>query len=179
MFWGADFLEQVVAFSKANAATSMSMFFAAIVVGRIAGRRLVPYKTSSWLLLAASGAAGPGAALFWLALTPVVNLVGFCSAGLGIANMYPLTLAAATNCAPLQTDQASTRITLATGIAGLVAPFVIGSLADRFTIQRACGAAGYALHRSMSAWLGSGRSTGLTLTSTSLCPEHALLHKEI
>lgn len=62
-------------------------------------------------------------------------------AGLGIANIYPLTLA--------------------TGIAGLVAPFVIGSLADRSTIQRACGAAGYALHCGTSAWLGSGKPGSL------------------
>jgi fucose permease len=139
MYWGADYLEHAVALSKATAATSMSMLFGAIVVGRIAGSRLVRHMSSNRLLLAALVTACIGLLMMWLAPLPLVNLAGLCIAGLGIANVYPLTLAVAANAAPSQPDQVSARLMLSTGTAGLTAPFLLGWLADQITIRPAFG----------------------------------------
>ena len=51
IFWGADFLENVVGLSKVNAATMMSLFFGAMVLGRVAGSRLSRTMSSPTLLL--------------------------------------------------------------------------------------------------------------------------------
>jgi hypothetical protein len=49
---------------------------------------------------------------------------------LGIANLYPLTLSAATGAAPHLIDQATARLAVATGSALLTAPLVVGLVSD-------------------------------------------------
>ena len=41
VFWSADYLEQVLGLGKANAAQAVSLFLAAMIMGRILGSRLV------------------------------------------------------------------------------------------------------------------------------------------
>jgi len=48
-----------------------------------------------------------------------------------------MALATAVSTAPHLPEQASARITLAMGLAGLFAPVILGWLADRLTIQQA------------------------------------------
>jgi fucose permease len=56
-----------------------------------------------------------------------------------VANQYPLTLAIAVGMAKEKTNQASARITLAVGTALLLAPLLLGWLADRYGLQNAFG----------------------------------------
>lgn len=137
VFWGATFIEQAVGFEKAMAATAMSVFFAAIVVGRFTGSRLARTLPSSTLLPLAQGVTLVGFPLFWLASGGVLNLVGLFIAGVGIGNFYPMTLATAIHLTPHLPEQVSARLTLAMGLAGLVAPVLLGWLADQMSIQQA------------------------------------------
>lgn len=137
VFWGATFIEQAVGFEKATAATAMSVFFGAIVVGRFTGSRLARSLPSSTLLPLAQGVTLVGFPLFWLASGGVLNLVGLFIAGVGIGNFYPMTLATAIHLTPHLPEQVSARLTLAMGLAGLVAPVLLGWLADQISIQQA------------------------------------------
>ncbi|GAB4414405.1 MAG: MFS transporter [Anaerolineae bacterium] len=139
IFWGADFLEKVIGLSQVNAATMMSIFFGAMVVGRFVGSRLTRIVPGATLLLLAIGITLVGFPLFWLARFAPLNLTGLFIAGLGVANMFPLTLSVALNVVPTQADVASPRLSLGGGTAILLAPLVLGWTADQLNIQNAYG----------------------------------------
>jgi len=119
----------------------MSVFFVAMVIGRAIGSRLTRSFESSKLLIFAIAVVGVGFPLFWLGRSPGVNIVGLFIAGLGIANLYPLTLSVATSIDPEQANRASARILLAGGLAILIAPQVLASFADSSGIYNAFGVA--------------------------------------
>jgi fucose permease len=145
IFWGADFLERVVGLGQVNAATMMSVFFGAMLLGRIVGSRLARVMPSTTLLLIALGITMGGFPIFWLARFAPLNLIGLFLAGLGVANLFPLTLSVALSVVPHQSDLASARLTFAGGLAILIAPLVLGWTADQLNIQNAYGIVGLLL----------------------------------
>ncbi len=145
-FWGAAFLQDEVGFRAADAATLMGAFFVAMLLGRVAGSRLARRVSSTSILLGAQLTAIGGFALFWLvplasagAWGATSSVAGLFVTGLGVANLYPFSLSAATGIVPERTDRAVARIALVGGSAILLAPFVLGSAADAFGIGKACG----------------------------------------
>jgi len=138
-FWGADFLEKSVGLETVTAATLMSVFFAAMIIGRAIGSRLTRSIESRQLLVYAVAVVCVGFPIFWLAQLPVLNVVGLFIAGLGIANLFPLTLSVATSIDPAQSNLASSRMTMASGIAIFAAPQVLASFADQVGIFNAFG----------------------------------------
>jgi MFS family permease len=135
--WGTDFLTSVVGLEPALASGLASAYFVAMLIGRFTGSRLTLRLDSQALLPAALGLAGTGFVIFWLAPIPALNVLGLFITGLGIANLFPLTLVLATSAAADQADQASARITLAAGIAILAAPQVLGAFADAVGLRGA------------------------------------------
>jgi MFS family permease len=128
--WGAEFLATVVGLEPALAASAMTLFFVAMAGGRFIGSRLAWRFASAHLLYAAMAIALAGFLLFWLAPGAVLSLVGLFVAGLGIANFYPLTVGVATGAVPDLIDTATARLAVAGGSALLLAPFVVGAIAD-------------------------------------------------
>ncbi len=139
IFWGADFLISRVGFSPVNAATIMSVFFAAMVVGRYVGSRLSRIISSSRLLLFAFGVTLVGFPIFWLAPVPILNIIGLFITGFGVANLFPLTLSVAVGVAADQANAASGRTTMGGGLAILSAPLILGWTADQLDIFYAYG----------------------------------------
>ncbi len=139
IFWGADFLENTVGLSKTNAATMMSIFFLAMVLGRLTGSRLTRLASSVPLWLIAQGISLVGFPLFWLAPLAPLNVVGLFITGFGVANLFPLALSVIIGVAPEQADMASARVSLGAGLAILIAPLVLGWTADQLDIQNAYG----------------------------------------
>lgn len=138
IFWGADFLENSVGLGRVTASTLMSVFFLAMVIGRFTGSRLTRTRTLTLLLPTAVILAMLGFFSFWLAPLAALNVAGLFVAGLGIANLYPFTLATASGVVqPSQADQASGRLVLASGSAILITPQVLGTLADQIGIKGA------------------------------------------
>ena len=129
-YWGADFLHQVVGLKEGTAASAMSIFFAAMVAGRAAGAHFTRRYRGSGLLLIALGLALIGFPVFWLASTPMVNLVGLFVAGIGIANFYPLSIGAATDAAAQTPDRATARLAIAGGGSLLLCPLIVGAISD-------------------------------------------------
>jgi MFS family permease len=137
IFWSADYLEKVVGLARVDAVGIVSVFFLAMLVGRMGGSVLSRrYKTVSILLLALALTAA-GFPLFWLGTQPGINIGGLFIAGIGVANLFPLAMSAAIGLASDQVNQASSRVTLGSGSAIFAAPLVLGWLADQMTIQRA------------------------------------------
>lgn len=139
IFWGSDYLERAVGLFKADAASLMSAFFFAMVVGRVIGSRLTRRVRSQTLLVAAAVIGGVGFALLWLAPAMPLNLIGLFICGLGVANYFPQGLSAALNLAPGQADRANGIITIALSASILIAPQLLGGVADSIGIKGAYG----------------------------------------
>ncbi len=139
VFWSANYMEQVLGLIKADAAQAVSLFLAAMIVGRLLGSRLVQRFSPRAVVSVSILIAGIGFLLFWRTENTVISLSGLFITGLGVANLYPLILALAINASDGNTVQAGARITLASGAAILALPLLLGRLADAMGIRPAYG----------------------------------------
>lgn len=135
--WAADYLISQVGLSQVEAATTMSVFFLAAVIGRVGASLLARVWSNRRLLWLALGMTAVGFPIFWLAPSPALSVIGLFCAGLGVANFYPLTLTLALDVVPDQADRAGTRIVLGTGSAMLSMPLLLGWIADQLSLQQA------------------------------------------
>jgi hypothetical protein len=76
------------------------------------------------------GISTAGFLLYWLAPVAALAVAGLFVAGFGVANLFPLTVALAIGAAPGLSNQAGARLSLASGVAILGAPLLLGALAD-------------------------------------------------
>jgi len=137
IFWCADYLEMELGLPKASAAQSVSLFLAAMILGRLAGSWLVQRMPVQRLISVAILLAGAGFALFWLPKAAWMAQAGLFLAGLGVASLYPLNLSLAMGAAGNRSILAGARTTLASGFAILLLPLALGRLADSFGIRAA------------------------------------------
>jgi fucose permease len=145
IFWSANYLESILGMLKANAAQAVSLFFAAMIIGRLAASRLVQRFSARRVVMVSVLVAGAGFGMFWAAPIAIFGLVGLFLTGLGVAGLYPLLLALAIGAGKNNPVQASGRATLASGTAILALPLVLGRLADMVGIRLAYGVVGILL----------------------------------
>lgn len=103
---------------------------AAVWLTRRAGRTVL-------LLWASLVVTAAGFLLFWLADLPVLAITGLFVCGIGVANLYPLSLALALATASDNGDAAQAAVQLLGGGFVIVAPFLLGSLADHVGLHAA------------------------------------------
>ena len=137
IFWGANYLEQVLGMSKADAAQALSLFLGAMIVGRVMGSQLVKQYAASVIAIISILISSVGFFVFWRTNHAFTGLIGLFTTGLGVANLYPMILSLAIGAADGNTIQASARTTLASGTAILTLPLILGSLADAVGIRSA------------------------------------------
>lgn len=155
--WGALFLERGAGLPRAVAAGTMAVFFVAMVTSRIVGSQLARRVSGRALLLASFGVALLGFPLLWLGPGIPFHIVGLAAVGLGVANIWPVAVAVATGAAAHQLDTANARLALGGGGAGLLAPFLLGALADRVSLERAFGVIGPLLLLAITATFMANR----------------------
>lgn len=95
IFWSADYLENSLGLLKVDAAQAVSLFLAAMIVGRLAGSRLVHYFSTHKVIMASVLVAGAGFLAFWTTGKALLGLAGLFVTGLGVAILYPLILSLA------------------------------------------------------------------------------------
>ena len=166
VFWGANFLVSVVGLDKVIASTIMSIFFLAELLGRMGASWLTRRVNSARLLVGALVLTMIGFPLFWLAPLAPLNIFGLFLAGLGIANLFPLTLSVAVGIDPEQSNTASARISLGIGIALLVAPLALGWVADQVGIQQAYSLVAVLLVIALLVTVGANRFARATAPKT-------------
>jgi fucose permease len=137
--WSVDYLENVLGMLKADAAQAFSLFFAGMILGRLAGSRLVQRFSTPRLVTAAILVASLGFLFFWKPGSVLMGLGGLFITGLGVASLYPLLLSLAIGASHNNPIQASARATLASGAAILTLPLILGRLADAVGIGPAYG----------------------------------------
>lgn len=139
VFWSADYVENVLGLIRADAAQAVSLFLAAMILGRVLGSRLVQHVSTRTVVTISILIASVGFLLFWKGGSNLVSLSGLFITGLGVASLYPLILSLAIGAANGNTVQAGARATLASGTAILALPLALGRLADAVGIQLAYG----------------------------------------
>lgn len=108
-----------------------------MVIGRYIGSILLK-KYDRFLIIFVSIVLGAlGFALFWLSRSQVFALIGLLLAGLGVANFYASSVTLLFDIAGPARAAAGSATTLASGVAILLLPFALGSLADLFGIRQA------------------------------------------
>jgi MFS family permease len=107
IYFGAELLTGT-GLRAAQAATAMSVFYLGILTGRAGGVRLTRRAGRAVPLLWASLATtGAGFLFFWLAASPAPAIAGLFLCGLGIANLYPLSLALTLDAGPASSSSAA------------------------------------------------------------------------
>lgn len=142
VFWSADYLETARGMVKADAAQAVSVFFVAMILGRLSASRLVLRFSTLAVVSGSILLAGAGFLVFWKAQAVLPALGGLFLTGLGVAGLYPLSLSMALGAAAENTAQASARATLASGVAIATLPLALGRLADAAGIEAAYGVVG-------------------------------------
>lgn len=137
--WAPTFLEVAVGLARAEAAAWTGVFLLGMVLGRGAGSGLVRRFSPTTVVLGAIALSGSGYFLHWWFALPWLSISGLFLAGLGAGNLYPLTLALAVGAAADQSDMATARASLASGLAILLLPLTLGSLADALGLRTAYG----------------------------------------
>jgi MFS family permease len=137
VYFGAEQLRST-GLSTGTAVTAMSVHYLGLLIGRVGGAVATRRPGRTVVLLYASIAVtAVGFLLFWLTALPAVALLGLLVAGMGVANLYPLSLALSLGAAPGQEDQANSRSQLLGGLLVIAAPYLLGSLADRLGLGTA------------------------------------------
>jgi fucose permease len=130
LLWAPAFLERVSGFAPASAAVVAGGFSLGMLIGRLATGWLVRTISPHQVFLIALLIALLGFGLYWGIDLPLAAVAGIVVLGLGIAPLYPLTLGFAIGAAGKASDAASARVMIGVGLAILVAPAVLGGLAD-------------------------------------------------
>ncbi len=137
VYFGAELLTGT-GLRTAQAATAMSGFYLGILAGRAGGAWLTRRAGRTVPLLCASLAVtAAGFLVFWLASPPLLAITGLFACGLGVANLYPLSLAVTLAAAPGKGDAANAATQLLGGMLVIAAPFLLGSLADHVGLHAA------------------------------------------
>jgi len=131
VFWAATLVRQRTDAPLPEATAIASLFVGGMLLGRLGlslglgARQEIRRSAGIGLALAASGAL-----LAWASSTPALSALGLFLAGIGVATLYPLGVAAALAAASRNAAQAGNRLTMASGLAILVAPFALGTVAE-------------------------------------------------
>ena len=134
-FWATDFLREEAGVGRGPASAALGLFVGGMAAGRLVGGRLAVARDPRRLLLGALALTGTGFALFWSAAAPVASMAGLVVTGLGVAMLYPLALSLAMASAPGASHRASARASLAGGVAVLLAPYALATLADAVGVR--------------------------------------------
>jgi MFS family permease len=167
IYFGAEALT-ATGLRTAQAAIAMSGFYLGLLGGRVGGAYLTRRAGRTVPLLYVSLAVtAAGFLVFWLAGLPVLAITGLFVCGLGIANLYPLSLALTLAAAPGKGDAANARTQLLGGLFVIAAPYLLGSLADRLGLHLAFSVEPVLIGLAtllLLAGLGLRRTPGLTET---------------
>jgi len=132
--WGALHLRQDLGASAGLAAVGYAAFALAEATGRLSGTALLVRLGRTPVLVLGGLAAGAGMLLASMAPDVWLALAGFAVTGLGLANLFPVTIARA----GLLAGSAGVALTSTLGYGGfLLGPPVIGFLASEFGLRAA------------------------------------------
>jgi fucose permease len=137
--WGASFVEGAAGVSTDTSVSLMAGYFGGVLAGRALGSRLARRQDPARLLALALAVTTAGFAVLWPATAPAQALAGLVMLGIGLGNLFPMGMSVTVALAPERAALASGRAVAVTSFAGLLAPLVVGPLADATSLKAALG----------------------------------------
>jgi MFS family permease len=134
--WSPTVFEHVTGLPRDQAAAAAIVFFLAMLIGRLAGSRLLRRVPAKMLFVVALGVAAAGFALYWGGQGALPVVIGLFVVGLGVALFFPLALGLAVAAAN-DNGAAGARMMVAVGAAVMVLPATLGWLADEVGLHNA------------------------------------------
>lgn len=135
--WGASFLQDVLDVPTDTAVSLMVGYFGGVLVGRVVGSRLARRYDPTRLLAWALGVAAVGFVVMWPSVVAGQALLGLALLGVGLGNLFPLGMSVAVTLAPAQASSASGRAVAMSSLAVLLAPLLVGTMADATSLRSA------------------------------------------
>jgi fucose permease len=136
---GRDLVEDAAGASTDVAVALMAGYFGGVLVGRTLGSRLARRYEPARLLAVALAVSATGFAVLWPSTAPALALLGLSLLGIGLGNLFPMGVSVAVALAPAQAALASGRAVAVTSFAVLLAPLMVGTLADATSLKAAIG----------------------------------------
>jgi hypothetical protein len=136
--WGSQVADLRAGLGIANATALAALYTLGMFGGRLLvgfGPVLAVHRVGT--LRAGTAMVIAGAAILWLAGSPLAAGIGLLIGGLGLAPAYPLAASLALAQAPDLPVQASSRLTAASGVAILAAPMALGVVASGAGVEAA------------------------------------------
>jgi len=138
VFWASTLVERQVGVSLADATIVAASFYAGMAASRLGlSFTTVGGRDPMMLMRLGLALALAGSLLAWSAGDVVVAGLGIFLGGVGVGFQYPLCVSVALALVPDLQDKGSARLILASGVAILVAPFVLGVAADAAGVSTA------------------------------------------
>lgn len=138
VFWAAS---AVIAWDHAlpsQAPALVSLFLLGMATARTLSVQIIRRMPNQRaLILASTGVATAGFALFWTAPTLTLAAAGLLAVGLGVALLYPTTVSRLVAAWPHAPDRAAARAALASGLAIGGAPLLLAQISDVTGLRRA------------------------------------------
>jgi fucose permease len=137
LLWAPVYLEQEIGLDPTSAAVGAAAFFAGMLIGRVGGAALFRIVRIRLLFLAAAATLFAGFALYWGTTQPAFAIAGLFVVGLGTALLFPLAISFAIAAAGPAGERAAARVMLGPGLAILLAPPLLGAIADSAGLRTA------------------------------------------
>jgi MFS family permease len=138
VFWASSYLRDTFDLSAATATALAGAFLLGMALGRASvGPVTRRTHTVEATILLAVGVTCAGFALFWVAGSASLSALGLAGTGLGVALLYPLTVARYVDASPSASTRASARAALGSGVAIGVAPFALATMGDAIGLHTA------------------------------------------
>lgn len=136
-FWCMTYLLGLPGNSQSVAATGVVVLGFSSVMGRFVSSRLSGKLSDTIQILLMMLLVLVGFPLYWLRSHVILTYLGLVFCGFGSAVFYPLGLSLAFKHAPNNGAKAGSLTPIASGTAIGLAPFLLGSLADSFSLELA------------------------------------------
>ncbi len=135
VYFAATYLHEEVGMSKAGAASGTAAFAVGMAISRfVAG----PVRSLGSLPLPAHLATiGAGFVLLWAVDSPITAIIGITVAGAGTALLYPIGISRLLSRFPEARELGATRGALASGVALLSSPALLGALRAASNVRTA------------------------------------------
>jgi fucose permease len=133
--WGAAYLQRIHGLSGVAAATSLGLFWGALMVGRLLSAMLSRWYSSIQLITGATTISLVFSVLLAAAPTSWVALLALVGCGFGYAAIFPLLMAIAGERFPHLTGSMAGLMTASAALAGALLPWIGGVLVQVFNAR--------------------------------------------
>ena len=138
IFWSSTLVQRRTGASLADATLTISAFIGGIIAGRFAlSWHAVSRLDPVWLLRGGITISMFSVLLLWATSSYEYSAIGMFVAGIGLGMLFPLSASITLATAPEQSAVASARLVLASGLAILLSPLILGMLADVTSVTTA------------------------------------------